>query len=112
MLFFKLGPSSLLPPSNLPCQFQGKIQGDFVVLSGCDFLQSSDRHPISPILEHSTAHAHVMLKIIYWTGVKYNHRHTLNSKALQEVRTPIPQPYICILISLIGKEGCLSQDIF
>ena len=94
---------SLFPSPNLPYQLRGMISGDFVELSCCDIPQSSDHTPIHAISQSSgAANAHTMLKIIHWTGVKYNYRHTLNSKTLQEVRTPSPRIHTCwYLVNLV-----------
>ena len=65
-------------------QLRCYTEGSFAVLSCCDLLQISD---LTYLSESSTdiAGNHAMLKIVHWAHVKYNHRHALTSKALQEV---------------------------
>ena len=65
-------------------QLRRYIVGRFAVLSCCDLLQTSD-FPFPSGSLADIAGSHAMLKIVHWVHVKYNHRHALTSKALQEV---------------------------
>lgn len=95
------GNYKILSSPHLPYHLRKAIHGDFVELSCCDILQTMipsmssfrlealpDHDPIHVLFRtRGTAHAHDT----QYHPLDWGYRHTLNSKALQEVCTPTPQ---------------------